>query len=203
MYLSRLVLNPRHPLARRDLGNPYDMHATLLWLYEDPKAARPLWRSESARPPTVLLQSLVRPDFSRLDKRDGFAGYFAQAPETKPYELPRRLHEGQVLRFRLEANPTVTRGGRRHGLRRVEEQLLWLRRQAEKAGFSVLGATVSRTERWSVRKRGQEQAIVLWVARFDGVLQVRDPDRLREAIQKGIGHGKAFGLGLLSVAPVR
>lgn len=203
MYLSRLVLNPRHPLARRDFSNPYAMHATLSWLFEDPKAARPLWRLESTRPPTVLLQSLMRPDFSRLDTRDGFAGYFAQAPETKPQELAVRLREGQVLRFRLEANPTVTRGGKRHGLRRIEEQLLWLHRQAEKAGFAVLGANVTRTERRSFPKRGQEQAIVLWVARFDGVLQVRDPGKLRNAIQEGIGHGKALGLGLLSVALMR
>ena len=203
MYLSKLTLNPRHPLARRDLGNPYEMHGTLSWMFEDPKAARVLWRLESERPPVVLVQSLVRPDSSRVEARDGFTGYFAQLPETKPYELVQHLREGQILRFCLEANPTVTRGGRRHGLRRVEDQLWWLHRQAEKAGVFLLGATVSRTERRSFRKRGQEQGIVLWTARFDGILQVRDPQRLCAAIQQGIGHGKALGLGLLSVAPIR
>lgn len=201
MYLSRLILNPRHPKARRDLANPYEMHRTIAWLFEDPKVARPLWRLESPRLQVVLLQSTVPPDFTRLQGRDGYQGYFAQAPEAKPYGLPDRLYTGQVLRFRLEANPTVCRGGNRHGLRRVEEQLLWLRRQAETFGFDVLGASVSRIERRSFTKRTADRPIVLLTVRFDGHLQVRDPQRLRQGIVGGIGHGKALGLGLLSIAP--
>jgi CRISPR system Cascade subunit CasE len=200
VYLSRLVLNPRDHRARRDLANPYEMHATLAWLFEDPKVARPLWRLESVRPPVVLLQSTAPPDFARLQGRDGYQGYFAKAPESKPYGLPDRLNAGLVLRFRLEANPTVTRQGKRHGLRRVDEQLLWLHRQAEKFGFTVVGVTVSRIERRSFWKRGADRPIVLFAVRFDGHLQVRDPKRLREGIVRGIGHGKALGLGLLSLA---
>lgn len=36
---------------------------------------------------------------------------------------------------------------------------------------------------------------------FDGVLVCTDADRLRDAIVDGIGHAKAFGFGLLSLAP--
>jgi CRISPR system Cascade subunit CasE len=39
--------------------------------------------------------------------------------------------------------------------------------------------------------------------RFEGVLEVRDADRFREALANGIGPGKAYGFGLLSIAPVR
>jgi hypothetical protein len=38
---------------------------------------------------------------------------------------------------------------------------------------------------------------------FDGVLICTDPDRLRDALINGVGHAKAFGFGLLSIAPVR
>lgn len=38
---------------------------------------------------------------------------------------------------------------------------------------------------------------------FEGVLVCTDSDLLRHAIINGIGHGKAFGFGLLSIAPVR
>lgn len=202
MYLSRFFLNPKHPLARRDLANPYEMHSTLAWLFENPAAARPLWRLEWTRPPAVLFQSFEPPDFSRLLRREGFEGYFASAPESKEYRLPSLIQAGERLRFRLEANPTVTRGGKRHGLTRIDDQMLWLHRKAASAGFSVLHAYVSRMERRSFKKRGADAPIVLFAVRFDGWLEVRDPDKLREAIRLGVGHGKALGLGLLSISRV-
>ncbi|MBI3911852.1 MAG: type I-E CRISPR-associated protein Cas6/Cse3/CasE [Armatimonadetes bacterium] len=39
--------------------------------------------------------------------------------------------------------------------------------------------------------------------RYDGILQVAEPDRLHGRVVCGIGSGKAFGFGLLSLAPVR
>ena len=38
--------------------------------------------------------------------------------------------------------------------------------------------------------------------RYDGILEVTDADLLRNTLIRGIGPGKAFGFGLLSVAPV-
>ncbi|GFO83041.1 MAG: hypothetical protein A49_26680 [Methyloceanibacter sp.] len=43
----------------------------------------------------------------------------------------------------------------------------------------------------------------LTAVRFDGVLLVTDPSKLCEAVRLGIGAQKAFGFGLLSLAPVR
>lgn len=39
-------------------------------------------------------------------------------------------------------------------------------------------------------------------ARYEGALEVTDPARFRETVLTGIGHGKAFGFGLLSLAKV-
>lgn len=203
MYLSRLVLNPRNPAARRDLANPYELHATLYRAFTEPRAARVLWRLEHLRPPVVLVQSLEPPDFAAVEQVEGDSPYFLEPPRTKPMAILERLRPGQVLRFRLEANPTVTRGGKRHGLCRVEDQIAWLLRQAAKSGFEVVGAAVTRSERRSFAKRGQPERIVLQVARFDGHLRVLDPARLREAVARGLGHGKALGLGLLSLAVER
>jgi len=36
---------------------------------------------------------------------------------------------------------------------------------------------------------------------FEGQLVCTDPDRLRDAVINGVGHSKAFGFGLLSLAP--
>jgi hypothetical protein len=38
---------------------------------------------------------------------------------------------------------------------------------------------------------------------FEGVLVCTDSDLLRDTMINGVGHGKAFGFGLLSIAPVR
>jgi len=40
-------------------------------------------------------------------------------------------------------------------------------------------------------------------AMFDGILTCKDPQLLREAVVNGIGRGKAFGMGLLSLAVIK
>ena len=41
------------------------------------------------------------------------------------------------------------------------------------------------------------------VVRFDGIGVVTDPDALRAAVLTGIGRGKSYGCGLLSLAWAR
>lgn len=108
MYLSRLLLDPRHKQARTDLANPYQMHATLCHAFAEPEQTPPrfLWRAEEGKTPTVLVQSIETPNWEKLTQR--FPGYFSQRPESKPIPLE-HLQSGQVLRFRLRANPTVTK----------------------------------------------------------------------------------------------
>lgn len=202
MYLSRLTLNPRSKQVRTDLANPYEMHSTLCRAFVPPEVKCPagtfLWRLELTRAqddPVLLVQSCVEPNWQGI----GIQAYFHRA-ETKPYKLPEQLRVGQVLRFRLEANPTVTRDGKRHGLRKVEEQIEWLSRQASKSGFEIVGAMVGQSERRSFRKRQSEKPITVWIATFDGHLRVTEPKKLHSAVQEGLGHAKALGLGLLSVA---
>lgn len=199
MYLSQLVLDPRHGQARRDLANRYDLHATLCWSFAEPRQAHPLWRMELGRPsepPRVLVQSLAPPEWGRIAERH--PGYFVDY-RSKPLTLTGRLADGQRLRFRLEANPTVTRAGKRHGLWRLDEQLAWLDRQGEKGGFAVGSAVVTREDRLALRKHDQSRRIILYAVLFEGTLLVRDPERLGDMLTRGIGHGKALGLGLLSL----
>jgi CRISPR system Cascade subunit CasE len=199
MYLSRLTLDLEHGQVRRDLANRYDLHATLCWSFPDRQQAHPLWRIELTRPgepPRLLVQSLAPPEWERLAARH--RGYFV-ACASKPLTLPQQLRAGQRFRFRLEANPTVTRAGKRHGLWQLDEQLAWLDRQGERGGFAVESAVVTREDRLVLRKHDQAQRIILHAVLFDGNLLVRDAERLRQTLAHGIGHGKAMGLGLLSL----
>jgi CRISPR system Cascade subunit CasE len=63
-------------------------------------------------------------------------------------------------------------------------------------GFQQSPCRVLRYERWKLRKNDQE-GIVLGVADLAGELRVTDPDRFRQALCRGLGPGKAFGLGLM------
>ena len=138
IFLSRLSLNSRDRQVQRDLRDPYQMYKTLSRAWgegEEYKAARVLFRVEDAvgeqarEQVSVLVQSAVAPDWPRLPGK--YLGRPAQLKEWSP-----SLQEGQVLRFRLLANPTVKRDGKRCGLYGEVEQLLWLARKAEACGVA-------------------------------------------------------------------
>ncbi|MDI6772665.1 MAG: type I-E CRISPR-associated protein Cas6/Cse3/CasE [bacterium] len=207
MHLSRLTLNLRLAGVRQDLANPYEMHSTLSWVFAagpTEKPSRFLWRLEPVRSdglPVVLVQSYTRPCWDALEER--LPGYLAKA-SVKDYGLLDRLRAGHVLRFRLRANPTVTRQGKRQGLRGQPDQIAWLRRQGERHGFLVLACTLSQPGLLRARQRKEGgNVITVQVVTYDGYLRVEDPALLRGALELGLGHAKALGLGLLSVAPAR
>lgn len=198
MYVTKLCLNPRSRRARADLANAYEMHRTLLRAVTEEQAAaseRLLWRLEPGRPdrPTVLVQTRAAPRWKDvLDKHPHYAKIYT------PKQDLREFHVGQALRFRLKANASVKREGKRHALRTPDEKLTWMKRQATGNGFGVDAAAMVATERLLARKNGTR--ITLDATLFEGVLRVTDPARAREATSRGIGHAKGFGLGMLSVA---
>lgn len=83
----------------------------------------------------------------------------------------------------------------------------WLKRRGGRAGFRILDepATPSLVQPVNCLVRDLESQKLMRYngGLFDGVLGCVDPDRLRAAIMNGIGPAKAFGFGLLSIAPVR
>ena len=88
----------------------------------------------------------------------------------------------------------------------------WLEQKAEPSGFSLENVSVQpgyayfkkpgQHERQGPERETKDTGRRRW-ARYDGVLVVADPARFRETLFRGIGSGKAFGFGLLSVAPCR
>jgi len=210
MYLSRLTLNPRDRNARRDLSSPYELHSTLARMFADApqQTERVLFRLERGEN-RVLIQSRTRPDFSALPR-----GYCLHAECRDDYgEKLRAVVSGQRLAFRLLANPTSrvtlgegdTKRKRRKPLLDWHAQEAWLRRKlAEEAGAQLVGGRAVILDTQRNEKRGshsgegtQTHVPVL----FEGVLVANDPDRLRAAIENGLGSAKGYGFGLLSIAP--
>jgi CRISPR system Cascade subunit CasE len=120
--------------------------------------------------------------------------------------------------------------GKRVGLTTEADQLRWLLRKGEEGGFRIPGQWVQSEDprtgqpRLDVKtgkplvipnfrvdvvpegripngKPGHGGAFL--AVRFEGSLVVTDPDVFRQTFADGIGTGKAFGFGLLSVAPER
>ena len=219
MYLSKLLLNPRCRDARRDLGSPYELHRTLAHAFstepgQDYRAAHGvLFRIEpmayARSQPVVLVQSLTQPNWQELPET-----YLLN--ETEPAQtkqLNALFTAEQTLAFRLVANPTKKekREGHKQGRRialpdhtATDDELTparqWLARKGEQHGFKVQYATTEAFWLGLDRRGVAKNGIPLYGVRYDGLLQVTNPDALAEAVTIGIGPAKAFGFGLLSLA---
>jgi CRISPR system Cascade subunit CasE len=55
----------------------------------------------------------------------------------------------------------------------------------------------------TMKPAGQQRPKHFHAAMFEGLLACVDPERLHAAVLNGIGRGKGFGMGLLSLATVR
>jgi len=243
LYLSQLLLDPMLRRVQNELRAPYEMHRTLCHAFpglseEEWKEARVLFRADDDQEGVLalLVQSHTAPDFEAFGAHLN-GRYLLGAPEVKAWEPA--FHEGQRLRFRLQANPTMSlntgkdagRGARR-GLYRETERLDWLRAQSERNGFAldVFEETLHASERAPALFRGRahvadfslklpvcemrdlndgrrfplkDTSNQFSAARFDGELRVTNPTEFGKAVENGIGRGKGFGFGLLSVAPVK
>lgn len=101
---------------------------------------------------------------------------------------------------------------RRVELRTDEDRTDWLVRQGERMGFQIANLKIepavrnvisAKEEKISFTKKRKKEPITYGSVVFEGVLQVTDADKFREALVNGIGQGKAYGFGLLSIAKVR
>mgnify|MGYP000264074940 CR=1 FL=1 len=114
---------------------------------------------------------------------------------------PLRRHSGSVLGL-VELGPVEARRLERAAVRAGEA--FWSDPGASgETEVPTLFDVQVRRSRWRFRKPGTDAAAWLTfdVAYYDGRMEVTDPGRLLQIIEQGLGRGKAFGLGLLSVAP--
>jgi|GEM_PF-75420 len=157
-----------------------------------------LFRVEHGAITTIIVRSCLAPDWGRAFRNAGWLVDHIPAPTVFD---PKQFSTAGTVNFRLTANPTVKRAGKRHSITDKEAQLAWLSRKATGSGFHVLQVSV-RTEGNShgIRRSGTGQAMTHNGVCFDGVLQVTDADQFQQTLQSGIGSAKAFGFGLLSVA---
>ncbi|WP_370422409.1 type I-E CRISPR-associated protein Cas6/Cse3/CasE [Streptomyces sp. QH1-20] len=214
VWLTRIQPDLRHRDARRDLASAVGMHHRLMMLFPDGSGERArqqmgvLFRLEDAtsrgsRAPHVLLQSQVRPDLDRLP-----AGYgHADTRELTP--LLDALHDGLTVHYRIAASavrksgPTTRAAGAKPviTLTGADADQWWQRQAEEKAGLKL--ASVHATPLDAARgERSKDKSRIRHTrTRFEGTAVITDAHTLRTTLLTGIGRGKAYGCGLLSIAP--
>jgi len=222
MYLSRLILNPRSRQVQHELADPYELHRTVCKAfpnanYKDNEPSGILFRLDlhpRTRIPTLLVQSRQQPnwDFLSAEKKDYLLGENDLPLEIKNpafTELNLKLHSGQVLAFRLRANPTVKKDregkaqGRRVGLIHEADQEKWIKRKLESAGAALVNVDIVNeqfTRGKLFKEHEKDKRMNFLSVQFDGVLQIKDKDKLVNTIFTGFGSAKGLGFGLLSLA---
>jgi CRISPR system Cascade subunit CasE len=216
-YLSRFEFHTARREARRLIASPSAVHGAVLAAFRDPPVGRArdrlLWRIDiDARRSYLYVLSTERPDLTHLVEAAGWAN--GPVWETAEYDsVLDGLVRGQHWYFRLVANPTRSvRDGKRQRSRRVGhvtsvQQLDWLVSRGPKLGidfqFECDLPQVQVTGRSSVEFRHGSSKVSLSTARFEGVMRVEEPQLLRQSLLEGIGPGKAYGCGLMTIAPYR
>ena len=205
MYLSRAELDPTRRNTMIALASPQKLHGAVENSFPGERRRR-LWRLDTLNEKLyLLLLSEDIPDLTGLCAQFGTGA----APETRPYApLLERVTPGSCWQFRLTANPTHSQkdpaDAQARGILKPcyleVEQEKWLLEQAGKHGFSIPEGAfrVTRKQTCRFQKNGRRQVTLLAVT-YEGILQVTDPEAFREMLCQGIGRGKAYGLGLMTI----
>lgn len=230
MILTRLLVNARLPQAARDLAVPYELHRTLARCFpempslpETDEQGREVHRPGYRAAYDVLfriettptgLRRVVLVQSSVPLQAEGLPAGYAVDVEQKAF-VP-EVREGQTLGFRLLANPVLRErrdaGARsKHSRRRAlplmgeaygsSPALAWLERQGMTYGFSLVQVSMQVVAPPSTAVAHGKGAMPHQGVQFDGRLRVTNAESFVRALKTGIGPAKAFGFGLLSVAP--
>jgi len=210
MFLSRVEFEPSKP----DIHRPWKIHGAIEDASPRPadgsERGRRLWRIDYLNGlPVLLIVSEELPDLAAMQLQFGMAG---KKPETREYgPFLARIEAGQRWAFRLTANPVKSEftkdadGNVKRGTVRgltTSGQKPWLMERAEGLGFKLEPGSfdVMSDEMLMFRKGNSTKTVSIRSVTFEGVLTVTDADKLRDALKNGIGRGKAYGCGLMTLA---
>ncbi|MBA5224112.1 type I-E CRISPR-associated protein Cas6/Cse3/CasE [Streptomyces griseoaurantiacus] len=221
LWLTRLTPSPTSRLAQRELGagGATSLHRRVMSLFPDGIEDQVrvhfgiLFRIEDTpRGSHLLLQSNQPPEPGRLP--DGYGTLTTRSLDP----LLNTLRPGLTLHYRCTASPVRKPGATTRALYDLPPVVAlkgaaadeWWQRQADAAGLKPLtlysqplDAVQDRQHRSSPNDKPSSKSHRIRHSRtqFDGTATVIDPDQLRTVLQSGIGRGKAYGCGLLTIAP--
>lgn len=195
---------------KKILGDPSAQHKFVMGLFPDGLGESPrqragaLYRIEQVRDsaPSMLVQSAIAPN----------TAHYRGARVQSMLPLLEGLAEGAPVHYRLAANPVRTvlpagaapgsgvRGKRKNLIGAEAEE--WWEIRAKDSGLR-LESLRSCDYHFSRAKKRTDKPVSHSGVCFDGVAEVVDRAALIRAVIEGIGRGRPYGLGLLSVVPIR
>lgn len=212
--LTRIRLNRLHPAVRHDLADRQELHKTTMRLLHDPTGptARAtgglLYRLEPGVEAVLLVQTTHPPHL------DGLPAGYGSADTHDLTGMFHALAPGLPVRYRITTAPTAAtpasqaaphpRTGRRTGTKYPltgPEATAWWQRKAAAAGLHLPGEPTATPMPFPLAHTRPGPGPYHRLIQFDGTATVTDPHALEAAVREGIGRGKPYGAGLLSLAP--
>ena len=221
MYFSRVEVDSKN---RQKLSNLSHVGAYHNWVESaftserkeevDGHRNRHLWRLEELNGKQYLLiVSANRPNLDVLESY-GIAG----SAVTKNYDsFLDNLYDGESLLFKLVANPTLKKAipGKKQGRIipvKPSELNTWLLNKQDQFGFEIEKDTfqnyqVQVTHKGKKllyhKKDNNRKQVLLSEVTYEGILKITNIKKFKDALISGIGREKAYGFGLLTVAPIK
>ena len=208
MYLTRLELDPRKRCTMKALVSPNMFHGAVEAAFSGERT-RKLWRIDRiGRHYYLLLLSDRKPMLEHAVKQFGFddreCGW-----ETKEYDpFLNKMKADTVWQFRLVANPTrsIAKENRKRGCVHAHKtpyyQKKWLLDRCEKNGFLIkeeeFDVFESKQQRF-YKGAERKNPVTLLAVTYEGILKVTDAEKFQKVLLEGIGRGKAYGMGMLTV----
>lgn len=195
MFLTKMLLDLSLKDVALDLADRDRLHRKLLLLFPDyPGGGAPnarelmgiLFRVEA---PIIYMQSKIAPISTRIPN-----GYKISGTKEISSNYA-SVKAGNSYKFKLEANVSYReiQSGRRLALETDEEIEEWLFRRGDMGGFEIVDYDADPLPEIRARK-GQFN-----VVRFEGILRVKTLEAFQKVLSDGIGQGKVYGLGMLSI----
>ncbi|NQT88774.1 type I-E CRISPR-associated protein Cas6/Cse3/CasE [bacterium] len=229
MFLSLLHLDMRDAArGRLLLRDAYALHRRLWRAFGSSKGRPFLFRVEPDRPARILVQSTTEPDWQQAFANA--PGYLERPAQVRPLQLNLEQGQRWRFRIRANPTRKVPRydpktgdlidaAWKRRAIADSSEQWAWLKKrladaaeveprpvdffddhgQPTQSTLPLEKLILTGTKRPDSQSKAQDIHVISRL--FEGTLTVADGGKLSGLIEKGIGPAKAFGCGLLSVAP--
>ena len=120
-------------------------------------------------------------------------------------ELSKNFMRFNEFRFEVVLNPVKREkeSGKRRAITGQLPLLKWFTIHAEKWGFAANENTLEVITLPMAKFKKGDADCLFHAVKFRGTLRVTDHSLFSETLKKGIGHGKAFGFGLLQLVPIK